>query len=45
MIVAGSLFFLSQVGAGTAVIVLLVASIAMFTGQALMCTPLTTPAS
>jgi DHA2 family lincomycin resistance protein-like MFS transporter len=44
IIVAGSLFFLSQVGDGTAVIVLLVAYIAMFTGQALMYTPLTTTA-
>jgi DHA2 family lincomycin resistance protein-like MFS transporter len=44
IIVASSLFFLSQVGVGTAVIVLLVAYIAMFTGQALMYTPLTTTA-
>jgi DHA2 family lincomycin resistance protein-like MFS transporter len=44
LVVAASLWFLSRVDAGTAVSTLLVAYIAMFVGQALMWSPLTTNA-
>ncbi|WP_424346825.1 DHA2 family efflux MFS transporter permease subunit [Kocuria sp. CH-021] len=44
LIVAASLWFLSRLDAGTAVSTLLIAYIAMFVGQALMWSPLTTAA-